>query len=204
MSLVTFPPCVSMQHEKYTSQLQLSIKALEAKAKEKQQLHGLDKIKGSVTNVRALDRAERRANSLTGTRLPIRRNGKADTSAARPLLSPENRRGGTFSRRGQKRVFLPRVQRRVTPTERSPLLLLSASPGCEIRRPCEPEPSAPPHRELAGRVLHEVRAHRGLETLKKLRTGGFICVRHAWLQGRRRTLPKLAPLEPSGHVRRAN
>lgn len=56
-----------VQHEKYTSQLQLSIKALEAKAKEKQQLHSLDKIKGSVTNVRVLDRAERRANSLTGT-----------------------------------------------------------------------------------------------------------------------------------------
>lgn len=68
-SVLTFPPCVFVQHEKYTSQLQLSIKALEAKAKEKQQLHSLDKIKGPVTNVKVLDRAERRANSLTGTQL---------------------------------------------------------------------------------------------------------------------------------------
>lgn len=60
---------VFVQHEKYTSQLQLSIKALEAKAKEKQQLQSLDKIKGSVSNVKAQDRAERKAHSLTGTQL---------------------------------------------------------------------------------------------------------------------------------------
>lgn len=66
--MVAQPLRVSVQHEKYTSQLQLSIKSLEAKAKEKQQLHSLDKIKGSVTNVKVLDRAERKANSLTGTR----------------------------------------------------------------------------------------------------------------------------------------
>lgn len=61
--------CVFVQHEKYTSQLQLSIKALEAKAKEKQQLQSLDKIKGSVSNVKVQDRAERKAHSLTGTQL---------------------------------------------------------------------------------------------------------------------------------------
>lgn len=61
--------CVFVQHEKYTSQLQLSIKALEAKAKEKQQLQSLDKIKGSVSNVKTQDRAERKAHSLTGTPL---------------------------------------------------------------------------------------------------------------------------------------
>lgn len=84
VSVITFLLCVFVQHEKYTSQLQLSIKALEAKAKEKQQLHSLDKIKASVTNVKVLDRAERRANSLTGTRLrPAHRTGrtKTDTSA---------------------------------------------------------------------------------------------------------------------------
>lgn len=61
--------CLLMQHEKYTSQLQLSIKALEAKAKEKQQLQCSEKIKGSVSNVKVQDRAERRAHSLTGTQL---------------------------------------------------------------------------------------------------------------------------------------
>ena len=58
-----------MQHEKYTSQLQLSIKALEAKAKEKQQLQSSDKSKASVSNVKLQDRAERRAHSLTGKQL---------------------------------------------------------------------------------------------------------------------------------------
>ncbi|XP_075874447.1 centrosomal protein of 170 kDa protein B isoform X3 [Nelusetta ayraudi] len=67
-------PEEALKHEKYTSQLQLSIKALEAKAKEKQQLHSLDKIKAAVTNVKVLDRAERRANSLTAaTDAPISR-----------------------------------------------------------------------------------------------------------------------------------
>ncbi|TMS21541.1 Centrosomal protein of 170 kDa protein B [Larimichthys crocea] len=51
-------------HEKYTSQLQLSIKALEAKAKEKQ-LQSSEKSKDSISNVKLQDRAERRAHSLT-------------------------------------------------------------------------------------------------------------------------------------------
>ncbi|XP_073339062.1 centrosomal protein of 170 kDa protein B isoform X3 [Pagrus major] len=57
-------PEEALKHEKYTSQLQLTIKALEAKAKEKQQqLLSPDKSKGS--NVKVQDRAERRAHSLT-------------------------------------------------------------------------------------------------------------------------------------------
>lgn len=55
-----------MQHEKYTSQLQLGIKALEAKVKEKQQLQSSEKNKDSLANIKLQDRAERRANSLTG------------------------------------------------------------------------------------------------------------------------------------------
>lgn len=53
-----------MQHEKYTSQLQLSIKALQAKVKEKQQLQSPEKSKGPVSKLQ--DRAKRRAQSLTG------------------------------------------------------------------------------------------------------------------------------------------
>lgn len=55
-----------VQHEKYTSQLQLSIKALQAKAKEKQ-LQSSDKSKVSISKLQ--DRAERRAQSLTGKHL---------------------------------------------------------------------------------------------------------------------------------------
>ncbi|XP_035529612.1 centrosomal protein of 170 kDa protein B [Morone saxatilis] len=58
-------PEEALKHEKYTSQLQLSIKALEAKAKEKQQLQSSDKSKGSVSNVKLQDKAERKAHSLT-------------------------------------------------------------------------------------------------------------------------------------------
>ncbi|KAG7226167.1 hypothetical protein INR49_014262 [Caranx melampygus] len=59
-------------HEKYTSQLQLSIKALEAKAKEKQQLQSSEKSKESLSNAKLQDRAERRAHSLTaGTDSPV-------------------------------------------------------------------------------------------------------------------------------------
>ncbi|KAM9341296.1 centrosomal protein of 170 kDa protein B [Symphorus nematophorus] len=58
-------PEEALKHEKYTSQLQLSIKALEAKAKEKQQLQSSEKSKASVSNVKLQDRAERRAHSLT-------------------------------------------------------------------------------------------------------------------------------------------
>ncbi|XP_059208693.1 centrosomal protein of 170 kDa protein B isoform X2 [Centropristis striata] len=56
-------PEEALKHEKYTSQLQLSIKVLQAKAKEKQQLQSSEKSKGSVSKLQ--DRAERRAQSLT-------------------------------------------------------------------------------------------------------------------------------------------
>ncbi|XP_076605274.1 centrosomal protein of 170 kDa protein B isoform X1 [Chaetodon auriga] len=58
-------PEEALKHEKYTSQLQLSIKALEAKVKEKQPLQSSEKSKGSTSNVKLQDRAERRAQSLT-------------------------------------------------------------------------------------------------------------------------------------------
>lgn len=57
-----------MQHEKYTSQLQLSLKALEARAKEKLQLQSSEKTRGSVSNVKVQDRTERKAHSLTGNK----------------------------------------------------------------------------------------------------------------------------------------
>lgn len=58
-----------MQHEKYTSQLQLSLKALEARAKEKLQFQRSEKTKGPVSNVKQQDRTERKAHSLTGNKL---------------------------------------------------------------------------------------------------------------------------------------
>ncbi|XP_076017736.1 centrosomal protein of 170 kDa protein B isoform X2 [Genypterus blacodes] len=58
-------PEEALKHEKYTSQLQLSFKALEARAKAKQQQHSSEKSKDSVAAVKLLDRAERRAHSLT-------------------------------------------------------------------------------------------------------------------------------------------
>ncbi|KAM4543252.1 centrosomal protein of 170 kDa protein B isoform 2-T2 [Odontesthes bonariensis] len=60
-------PEEALKHEKYTSQLQLSIKSLEAKMKEKQQLQSLEKGKDGVSNVKLQDRTERRAQSLTAT-----------------------------------------------------------------------------------------------------------------------------------------
>lgn len=109
VSLIAFLLCVFVQHEKYTSQLQLSIKALEAKAKERQQLHSLDKIKASVASVKVLDRAERRANSLTGTRLcpcvdPAERKTDMSRRLARSCFPKrhENRCGATFSRATQR------------------------------------------------------------------------------------------------------
>lgn len=63
----------SVQHEKYTSQLQLSLKALEARAKEKLQFHTSEKSKGAVANVKLQDRTERKAHSLTGNKLSERR-----------------------------------------------------------------------------------------------------------------------------------
>lgn len=65
------PRCIfsSVQHEKYTSQLQLSLKALEARVKGKLQLPSSEKTRGSVSNVKLLDRTERKAHSLTGNTL---------------------------------------------------------------------------------------------------------------------------------------
>lgn len=58
----------SVQHEKYTSQLQLSLKALEARAKEKLQFHTSEKTRGAVANIKLRDRTERKAHSLTGNK----------------------------------------------------------------------------------------------------------------------------------------
>uniref|UniRef100_A0A1A7X0Y8 FHA domain-containing protein n=1 Tax=Iconisemion striatum TaxID=60296 RepID=A0A1A7X0Y8_9TELE len=59
-------PEEALKHEKYTSQLQLSIKSLEAKSKEKQQqLQSSEKSKDAVSSLKQQDRAERRAQSLT-------------------------------------------------------------------------------------------------------------------------------------------
>uniref|UniRef100_A0A4W6DGN6 Centrosomal protein 170B n=1 Tax=Lates calcarifer TaxID=8187 RepID=A0A4W6DGN6_LATCA len=58
-------PEEALKHEKYTSQLQLGLKALEAKAKEKQQLQSSEKSKDSLSNIKQQERAERRAHSLT-------------------------------------------------------------------------------------------------------------------------------------------
>ncbi|KAK1893723.1 Centrosomal protein of 170 kDa protein B [Dissostichus eleginoides] len=63
-------PEEALKHEKYTSQLQLSIKALQAKAKEKQQLQSSEKSQSSVSKLQ--DKAERKAQSLTAsTESPI-------------------------------------------------------------------------------------------------------------------------------------
>ncbi|XP_069008099.1 centrosomal protein of 170 kDa protein B isoform X1 [Embiotoca jacksoni] len=58
-------PEEALKHEKYTSQLHLGIKALEAKAKEKLSFQSSETSKDSVSNVKPQDRAERRAQSLT-------------------------------------------------------------------------------------------------------------------------------------------
>ncbi|XP_034003103.1 centrosomal protein of 170 kDa protein B isoform X2 [Trematomus bernacchii] len=63
-------PEEALKHEKYTSQLQLSIKVLQAKAKEKQQLQSSEKSKSSVSKLQ--DKAEQKAQSLTAsTESPI-------------------------------------------------------------------------------------------------------------------------------------
>lgn len=59
-------PEEALKHEKYTSQLQLSIKALEAKAKEKL-LQSPERSKEFVSKVKLQDRAERKANSFAAT-----------------------------------------------------------------------------------------------------------------------------------------
>ncbi|KAM6912278.1 centrosomal protein of 170 kDa protein B [Xenentodon cancila] len=58
-------PEEALKHEKYTSQLQLGIKALEAKTKEKEQLQSSERSRDTVSSVKHQDRTERRAQSLT-------------------------------------------------------------------------------------------------------------------------------------------
>ncbi|XP_060938500.1 centrosomal protein of 170 kDa protein B [Limanda limanda] len=60
-------PEEALKHEKYTSQLQIGVKDLEAKTKEKHQLQSSEKSKHSLFNVKLQDKAERRAHSLTAT-----------------------------------------------------------------------------------------------------------------------------------------
>ncbi|XP_038150404.1 centrosomal protein of 170 kDa protein B isoform X2 [Cyprinodon tularosa] len=60
-------PEEALKHEKYTSQLQLSIKSLEAKSKEKQQLQRLEKSKDTISNFKLQERTERKAQSLTAS-----------------------------------------------------------------------------------------------------------------------------------------
>lgn len=60
-------PEEALKHEKYTSQLQLSIKALEAKAKEKLHFQHSEKSKDSSSNAKLQDKAERKAHSLTAS-----------------------------------------------------------------------------------------------------------------------------------------
>ncbi|XP_019940558.2 centrosomal protein of 170 kDa protein B isoform X1 [Paralichthys olivaceus] len=60
-------PEEALKHEKYTSQLQIGVKDLETKIKDKQQLQSSEKRKHSLFNVKLQDKAERRAHSLTAT-----------------------------------------------------------------------------------------------------------------------------------------
>ncbi|XP_026008301.1 centrosomal protein of 170 kDa protein B isoform X4 [Astatotilapia calliptera] len=60
-------PEEALKHEKYTSQLQLSIKALEAKVKEKLHFQHSEKSKDSLSNAKLQDKAERKAHSLTAS-----------------------------------------------------------------------------------------------------------------------------------------
>ncbi|XP_061751400.1 centrosomal protein of 170 kDa protein B isoform X2 [Nerophis ophidion] len=65
-------PEEALKHEKYTSQLQLGLKALEASVKDKQQVHSTDKRKEAFSNAKLPLKSERRALSLTGpTDAPI-------------------------------------------------------------------------------------------------------------------------------------
>ncbi|XP_061824688.1 centrosomal protein of 170 kDa protein B isoform X4 [Nerophis lumbriciformis] len=65
-------PEEALKHEKYTSQLQLGLKALEASVKDKQQVHCTEKRKEAVSNAKLPQKSERRALSLTGaTDAPI-------------------------------------------------------------------------------------------------------------------------------------
>nr|XP_057947016.1 centrosomal protein of 170 kDa protein B isoform X2 [Doryrhamphus excisus] len=63
-------PEEALKHEKYTSQLQIGLKALEARVKDKQQVHSTEKNK--EVNVKLPQKSERRALSLTAaTDTPI-------------------------------------------------------------------------------------------------------------------------------------
>ncbi|XP_062413191.1 centrosomal protein of 170 kDa protein B isoform X2 [Pungitius pungitius] len=62
-------PEEALKHEKYTSQWQLSIKALQAKVKEKQQLQSAEKSKNGPV-AKLLQKAERKAQSLTAATDP--------------------------------------------------------------------------------------------------------------------------------------
>ncbi|KAM8915502.1 centrosomal protein of 170 kDa protein B isoform 2-T2 [Spinachia spinachia] len=62
-------PEEALKHEKYTSQLQLGIKAVQAKVKEKQQLHSSEKSKNGPV-AKLLERVERKAHSLAAATDP--------------------------------------------------------------------------------------------------------------------------------------
>ncbi|XP_051941855.1 centrosomal protein of 170 kDa protein B isoform X4 [Hippocampus zosterae] len=58
-------PEEALKHEKYTSQLQLGLKALEARVKDKQHVRSPEKSKEAVSNVKLPQKSERKALSLT-------------------------------------------------------------------------------------------------------------------------------------------
>lgn len=64
-------PSHAAQHEKYTSQLQLGLKAFEARVKDKQQVQSPEKSKEAVSNAKLPQKAERKALSLTGINEPL-------------------------------------------------------------------------------------------------------------------------------------
>ncbi|XP_034051324.1 centrosomal protein of 170 kDa protein B isoform X2 [Thalassophryne amazonica] len=64
-------PEEALKHEKYTSQLQIRTKTLEAKVKEKLQLQSSGRTKDSVSSVKGHDKTERRAHSLAAATDPL-------------------------------------------------------------------------------------------------------------------------------------
>ncbi|XP_077394278.1 centrosomal protein of 170 kDa protein B isoform X2 [Festucalex cinctus] len=65
-------PEEALKHEKYTSQLQLGLNALEGRVKDKQQVQSPEKSKEAVSNVKLPHKGERKALSLTAaTDAPI-------------------------------------------------------------------------------------------------------------------------------------
>lgn len=72
LSHILLPFCLCLQHEKYTSQLQLGVKTQEPKTREKQeQLQSSEKSKDSLSSIKLQDRSERKAHSLTGKQLHL-------------------------------------------------------------------------------------------------------------------------------------